>query len=226
MATKTKEPSTALAPHDHTRYAILDPNSQAANLVGSNLAGENVSEFDLDQVKVPGGGGTIWEVPSVHGPENVEAIEGIIVHIGKRRQFWAEQDPTGDPPDCHSKDMVTGIGNPGGPCEQCKFNQFGSSKNERGKACKESRAVFLCREGDNLPIVVNIPPGSLKNLKQYLMRLPAPYFQVITRLKLSKVKNKDGIGYAEVRPELVAPLPGEVAGNVREYAISLQKTFG
>lgn len=228
MSTKTK--STALTVIDPKSYAVLDPNAESVAMVGSNLAGESISEFDLDQVKTPSGGVTIWTVPTITGEENVDSIEGIIVHVAKRRQYWASTDPSGQPPDCHSRDMLRGIGNPGGDCEQCPHNEFGSSKkggggSGRGKACKETRAVFLVRPTDNLPIVVNFSPGSLKNLKQYLLKLPAPYFQVITRLTLEKQKNADGIAYAQIRPTMVERLPAESVDRIREYAVALQKTF-
>lgn len=216
---------TAIAVIDAKQYAVLDPASNVAELVAMNLAGDDVSEFDLDMVKVPSGGGTTWIVPSLAGDEETKAIEGIIVHIAKRRQYWASSDPTGDPPDCYSRDMLKGIGNPGGECETCPMNQFGSAKNERGKACKEVCALFIVRASDHMPIVVNCPPGSLKNIKQYRLRLPLPYFQVVTRLELSKVQNKDGIAYSEIRPSMVGKLPAESIDAMRAYAGNLQKAF-
>lgn len=223
MAT-TKE-KTALTVVEPKEYAIL-AGSDVGSLVASNLAGETISEFDLDQIKVPGGGGTRWTIPSVSGEEDAEAIEGIIVHVGKRRQYWETADPTGEPPDCFSKDMVIGKGTPGGECGNCPMNEFGSAKNGHGKACKESRAVFLVRSGDHLPIVVNVPPGSLKNLKQYLMRLPAPFFQVVTRLTLRKEKNADSITYSQVVPQMVQRLDADITPKIESYAKELQKVFG
>lgn len=218
--------STALATVDPKNYAILDADSNVAELVASNLAGESISEFDLDQVKVPTGGGTRWSLPTLSGDIESEEITGIIMHVGKRRQYWSSGEPTGAPPECHSRDMLKGIGKPGGDCEACPNNQFGSGKNGSGKACKETRSLFLIREKDQLPIVVNIPPGSLKNVKQYLMRLPAPYFQVITRLTLKTEKNGQGIKFSTVVPQMVTQLPGESVPRIRDFAGQLQKVFG
>lgn len=228
MSTKTT--TTALTVIDPKKYAVLDPNAQVASAVSSNLDGENLSEFDLDQVKTPSGGVTLWTVPTIDGDKNVESIEGIIVYVAKRRQYWESTDPTGQPPDCHSRDMIHGIGTPGGECERCPLNEYGTSqkgggKHGRGKACKETRAVFLVRQTDNLPIVVNFSPGSLKNLKQYLLKLPAKYWQVITRLTLEKQKNADGIVFSQIRPTMVERLPAECIERVMEYSLALQKTF-
>lgn len=217
----------ALAVIEPSTYAILDPQSNVSCMVSENLSGESVSEFDLDRVACPAGGGLQWTVPSLSGEENVDAIEGIIVHVAKRRQFWADKNPSGNPPDCHSRDTIRGVGTPGGDCEACPHNQFGSAENGRGKLCKESREVFLCRPGDNLPIVIHVPAASIGNLKKYMMRLPSiPYFQAVTRFKLAREKNADNIAYSEIKPEIVAVLPPEAIGRIREYAVSLQKVFG
>jgi hypothetical protein len=225
MAKDSKSGTLALTVIEPREYAILSPDSQVAALVSSNLAGEDVSEFDLDNVKVPAGGGTRWTIPGVAGDVDEEEIVGIIVYVGKRRQFWASNDPTGEPPDCTSRDMVKGVGNPGGECATCPHNEFGSAKNGHGKGCKETRALFVVRQTDHLPIVVNIPPGSLKNLKQYLLRLPVPYQQVITKLSLKAEKNSDGIKYSQVVPSLVTHLPGEFVPRIDGYAKELQKVF-
>lgn len=232
MTTKKNTGSVALTVIDPKDFAILDPASNVAELVGANLAGEDVSEFDLDQVKVPSGtGAAVWAVPGLSGEEAVPHIDGIIVHVGKRRQYWKSSKVSGEPPDCHSKDMARGIGTPGGDCEACQFNQFGSAINEdgnpgRGKRCKEKRLVFIVRDSDQLPIVVSVPSGSLKSIKQYLMRLKVPYYQVVTRLSLVKEKNKDGTSYHEVQPTMLTQLPTDTVERVRTYALQLQKSFG
>ncbi len=121
--------------------------------------------------------------------------------------------------------MVRGIGEPGGACDDCPLNEFGSGKNDTGKACKEKRLLFMVRESDLMPIVVGAPPGSLKAIKQYLMRLRVPYWQAVTSLKLQKTKNSAGINYAEIVPRLVGTLPPESRDRIKAYAENLSKAF-
>lgn len=218
--------STGLSVIETSLYPILVPDNNIAELLAANLGNEDVSEFDLPQIKVPSGGGGSWSIPTATGEEESQPeFEGIICHVARRRQYWASQDPTGDPPDCTSRDMLTGVGDPGGECKACQFNEFGSSKNERGKACKEVRALFIARPREPMPIVLNVPPGSLKNCKQYLLVLRLPYWQLVTRFSLERTKNADGIAYSQIRFRQIGVVPGDSLPMLREYAAKLREVF-
>src|SRR5262245_44945432 len=101
---------TALAVLDLHEYAIVQSADDIGACLAANLDGERLSGFDLSQVRVPGGGGTTWQVPSLGGEEDCKELVGLIVHISKRRAYWSGGDPTGDPPDCVSVDMLKGVG--------------------------------------------------------------------------------------------------------------------
>lgn len=222
--------STAVAKIETTKYEVLQPGSTAAELVAANTAGEEIGIGDLDRIRVPAGGATTWSVPSIEGEKSEKVLEGIIVHVARRRAFWSDPNPTGDPPDCKSSDCVEGIGEPGGLCATCPFNEFGSARKQdgsagRGKGCKETRLLFLLREGNHLPEAVIVPPGSLKAVKGYLLKLKVPYWGAVTRLKLAKTKNKDSIDFAQIAPEFVGALDGEQVAQVKRYADSLKDVF-
>lgn len=224
--------STALITADQfsKQWPVLSPQSEAAQLIRSNLSGEDVGIGDLDRIKVPAGGATTWTVPSIEGDKSEKVLEGIIIHVARRRAYWESANPSGDPPTCSSTDCITGIGDPGGDCESCPFNQFGSAVKQcggagRGKACKESTLLFLLRSGHNLPEVVVTPPGSLKSVKQYRLKLPVPYYACVTRLSLKKSQNKDNIAFAEIVPEYAGPLDPTMADFVKRYAQALTGVF-
>lgn len=106
-------PGGVLAPID---YAILDlePTS-IVEMLAENTGESNISEFDLDRVKVPAGGSTTWAVPSLEGEQEVKTIEGVIVFQRTVRSFWAqrmEESGGGSPPDCSSQDGLYGVGTP------------------------------------------------------------------------------------------------------------------
>ena len=130
--------------------ALVNPQN-AIDILRSNLGGEKISEFDLQQIKIPTGGGLSWTIPSVSGERTSPSVEGIIVAVAPRRAYWESSDLSGNPPDCASRDLITGRGNPGGACELCEFAQFGSADNGAGKACKETRQVFLLTPGSQTP---------------------------------------------------------------------------
>lgn len=186
-----------------SRFSLI-ASPQIAEAVAENLKGEQITEFDLPRVKVPAGGGTAWQVPTLDGLKNVDAIEAIVLYAGIRRAFWENPNPTGEAPDCASKDGLVGIGDPGTECARCPHNEWGTAvksdgKPGAGKRCREMRALLVLRPEDNLPIFIQAPPSSLRAYKRYLMTLPGiPLVQVLTRLKLKTEKNGDGIAYSEI----------------------------
>lgn len=230
MSKKKSNGGTALAVTEEKFPALTDDGDFLA-AVRENLAGEEISPADLTRIKVPSGGGTTWTVPTVDGDEAHKTLEGVIVHTCKRRAYWPDANPTGDPPMCASSDCLVGVGEPGGPCKTCPHNVFGSALKPdgsagRGKACKERRLLFLLREGGHLPDIVDAPPGSLKRLRQWLLQLaPLKYCQVVTRLTLEEAQNRDSIKFATIKPVKVAELPVDAAEKILHYAQALQELF-
>ena len=206
-------------------------DSKAMEVLRMNLCGELPNPDDFPRIRVPAGGSTVWEIPTLDGSvEAAKAIEGVIVYIARRRAYWSVSSPTGDPPQCVSLDCETGIGDPGGACATCPNNQFGTvvrpdGSTGRGKACKESKLLFILRNGQALPDVVVVPPGSLRSIRSYQFRLGVPYWSVVTRLSLERTKNRDGIDYAQIRPTRIAVLDPATAATILEYAKSLQSVF-
>ena len=190
-------------------YAVVNTSPQEIKSILQENTGGELSPFDLDQIKVPSGGGTHFLVPTLEGEVPANEIEGVIVHFTKPRVFWKEPFGSGGgttPPDCSSIDGITGIGSPGGSCAECPMSKFGTATNQdgslgAGQACSQKNNLFVLRQNDILPIVVVGPPTSLKNIRQYLLRLAndrSTYYSVITKLKLTKAVSKGGVDYAQI----------------------------
>lgn len=216
-------------------YPVLAETNDLAEIMEANV-GESMTEFDLDRVKIPSGGGTTWEVPTLEGEESVKKLEGIIVHWKAARAYWAEDfeaSAGGTPPDCASRDGIHGSGtfgegsehNPSGLCDTCPMSKFGSAENEIGQACKQMRQLFLARENEMLPLVVTLPPTSIKPVRQYFLRLAGkkvPYYGVISGLELAKATNRSGIQYAQVKPSVVQVLDPTIAAKARDYGDAIR----
>lgn len=204
-------------------YAITGiENEQIAEIIQANLGPtDGLSRFDLDKCKVPAGGQTRWEVPTLEGVESKEALAGIIIHWKDVRAFWEEEYTGGNtPPDCYSDDTIQGIGNPGGKCESCPFSEWGSAEEGDGQKCKQMRILFILREDDILPMAITAPPTSVRNLKQYFMRLASkaiPFYGVKTSLELKKATNNSGIEYSEIDPSFVEKLSSQAVSEIKEY---------
>lgn len=212
-------------------YMALTVGSDFAEVVAANIGNATIQPFDLDRVKIPAGGGTTWEVPTLDGVTEVKEIDGVIIHWRKVRAYWTQgfdESGGGTPPDCSSEDGMTGVGDPGGSCAECPLSKFGSDANHRAQACKEMRMLFLIREGDRLPLVVSIPPSSLGSVSKYFLRLVShgiPYFGAITRLTLEKNKNKDGIQFSQASLSLMSELNSDQIIRVKSYADGLRPLF-
>lgn len=213
--------------------ALAGNGADVLATIQQNMGGEEISPFDLTRIKVPAGGTTSWVIEDIDGEQTAKALEGVIVHIARRRAYWPDANPSSTPPQCSSLDCVTGIGTPGGECEKCPLNQFGSAAKPdgsqgAGKACKETKLLFLLRDGAHLPDVVACPPASLGPLRKFQLSLGSKgltYFSVVTRLELEKAQSRDGTAYARVRPSVAGRLDPEAVGSMMAYCQGLQGLF-
>lgn len=209
---KRDEASTALVPVNE-RYMAL-ANMSALAVIRENLGTESLTVRDLEQVKVPTGGGKFFQV----GDEAAATVSGIILSSTYQRAYWRtsfDESGGGSPPDCSSPDGQFGQGDPGGDCMSCRFAQFGSAAKGKGQACRAFRVIFLLTSGSPLPLVLVIPPTSLQNYKDYVVKklgnLNVRPTACETEFALEQDKSDDGITYSKIKPKLVRPLePAEV----------------
>lgn len=238
MGRKKKVVSKALAtrPQSQGEYAALSRSpEEIKEIIESNVGQEGLTMMDLDRIKIPSGGTTVWQLPTLKGTENKESIEGVIVAHKQARVYWQEAlDDTGGglPPDCSSENGITGSGEPGGDCSQCPLNEWGSSGKKkgrgktkaRGKACKEIRMVFMLLPRNLIPVLFTLPPTSIVPMRKYLLKLASeglPSFAVTTVFKLEKTKNNDGVEYSKASPWMGRELEENEIEQVRAYVKSI-----
>jgi hypothetical protein len=199
MSSDPIDNTQALVTIDTAKYAILAPTTTELDVNGTLEPG------DLVRVHVPPGGGTVWHVPGINGPEPVDQLEGVILYWCDTRALWhraPEDDVPGTPPDCSSRDAITGVGNPGGSCRDCRFAEFGSASNGRGQKCRLTRELFFVREEDHIPLIIVVAPSSYRAVRQFtlsLRRIKKPHYHVLARLGLSAVL-QPGRNYSRIEP--------------------------
>ena len=147
--------------------------------IEGDFSAEELSE-DMDGVtlrfpraKIPGGGTLQFELTGENPdePEYAKSIEGVLMFTHLANAYWPEGSEYDDdaPPLCQSVDGKTGSGTPGGMCQDCLLNRFGSdSKGGNGKACKNMRMLYILRSGESLPIPLALPPTSLKGYNDFV----------------------------------------------------------
>lgn len=228
-----------MAKHDKedTRVAVQDPPKQATDIVPSEyralakpaheikaiikkaVGTAGLRAFDLDRIKVPSGESNQWMVPSLKGNQPAPYVDAIIMAMRDVRAYWPEPFGGGAavPPTCSSSDAVMGIGQPGGPCRLCPLAVFGTAtkpngKAAKGQACKQGKLMLLLRPQDLIPIMLVIPPGSLKDTNKFLLRFTQSEYSpqhVVMRFGLKGTKNSDNVPYNQVTMEMVRPLNTE-----------------
>jgi len=213
-------------------YAVMTMDTtDLREVIDENLGGHNIEANDLDKVTVPAGGSTTWVIPTLDGEIETKTLEGILVYFAYKKAYWAqsfEESGGGTVPDCVSDDCITGQAmtpnGPGGLCEACPFNKFGSD-GRKGKACRDMIHLYMLRPDSLLPLIVVVPPTSIKPIRQFMYRLTAArkrYTDIVIGLSLEKTKNDQGITYSVIKPQKIADLTPEQAKQVRAYAEAIR----
>ena len=193
---------------------------------------EGLTAF-FERIKMPSGDTTVFQVPSENPdePELVREITAVILYHHPIRAYFKEKYTGATvPPDCGSLNAVEGFGEPGGSCESCPYNAFGSGENN-AKACKERRRLYLLLEGELFPVMLSLPTGSLKEFSRYIMRCLSKGNKtnaVVTKITLTKATNKGGIAYAKavfrMERQLTAdevPLIAKLSEQIKEISQSV-----
>ena len=243
MTTPTAGATSAVATQGTSALATTNPPSfnlpmladaETAALAKAVFA-ENMdggAKLQLDRFKMPGSGGLAFEVPGPDGEPSIEKeLICIIIDYQAINSYYSKAyDGSKNPPDCASKDAKTGEGNPGGICAKCHLNQFGSEVKKdgtqgKGKACQNRMRLALIREGEMLPLLISIPPSTLKNFNTYITRLMSkafPYYGVITKIKLEKDKSGDGIEYSKAMFSMAGHLTRPEMVTMKQFGESLR----
>lgn len=198
-----------------------------------NLGGEQLDPFSFPRVVIPQGGSVqALMVPSVENPDGEQHKEliGVIAMNQLTRQYWSTPMGEGDsPPDCSSRDAVTGVGDPGGACADCAFAQWGSDpEGGRGQACKTTRNLYLVLPGRVLPVLLQVPPSSLAGAKQYLLGLldaGLSFWQCWTRFTVTKAQNREGKPYGKLGFGLVRSLDEGEYEWMRSYISAIRESI-
>ena len=220
-ATKLAKTTDAPAP-EMSMEIFADGGAQLAEVreALAELSGDGMTARDFPALKMPAGGGLVWDVPTLEGSEARKTIEGIILDIQKTRKFYKDAfDGGGSPPDCSSPDGCTGHGNPGGNCDLCALAQYGSGKNN-SQACSERRAMLVLTNDSALPYFLDGPPSSVGAVKQYSIKLAGSalkYWKALSAIGLEKDTNATGIVYSKLVLDFAKRLPAAEVAMVEEY---------
>lgn len=150
-------------------------------------------------------------------------LEGVILYSHNSNAYWPEGSEYDDdqPPLCQSFDGKVGYGEPGGTCADCVLNQFGSDGNNKGKACKNMRMLYLLRSGEYMPIQIALPPTSLTPYTRFVneafLSRRRKVCTGVVRIGLKKAVSGSH-EYCVATFTKIADFAGEDLAHIRAYA--------
>lgn len=214
-----------------TNFNLVTLTGDMAETVAEEMDGLGTIPFD--RVKIPSGGGLAFEIPGEEedDAETAQELIGVILDHGPVNAYWANKFAGGnEQPDCSSFDGKQGVDRITGEikdCATCPYNQFGSDN--AGKACKNVRRVYILREDNPVPLILSLPPTSLKYMRDYIgKRVILKGFrcwQVLTKITLKKEKSKDGITYSRAAFAFVDKLTPEQAQQAQAMRDMVKATY-
>lgn len=185
----------------------------------------------FDKVRIPSGGNQMWELPgdTSDEAEYSKEIEAVIVdHYPVNAYFEEEYNGQAQPPACSSMDGKYGTGEPGGACANCPLNKYGSADDGKGKKCKNLRRVYILRSGEILPMLITLPPTSIRNFADYISKKIVTKgmkaCDVVTKFTLTIEKSTTGIKYSKVQFAIARLLTPEEKNVMRTFSDSIKKT--
>lgn len=176
MGKKVNEVATQPAVAEQKAALAIKPNVNADLVERLQEAKESLESFtDLKLPLIRFKEGFTF----ADGEEPLDEFEGVILYTKETNVYYANRYKQGSavPPDCFSSDgKVPTVPKPQHPnCKDCKHNQFGSSREGDGKACKNTRPVYVLTEGAVIPRVLRVPPTSIGLVKQYILKIATDY---------------------------------------------------
>lgn len=181
--------------------------------------------LSFPRVKIPAGGGLQFELPSddPENPDYTKYIEGVILYNHDTCAYWPEGSEYDDTvtPLCSSVDGKIGYGAPGGVCATCALNQYGSVEKGKGKACKNMRNLYILRSGEYMPMLLSLPPTSLRPYYDFVSAIFAarrrPIYAGVVQIGLKRVDNGSNT-YSVATFRLLYRLEGDELLQIKQYA--------
>ena len=201
---------------------LLDGDDFTSEDLADDMEGLRLS---FTRIKIPGGGHLQFEIPSGNPdvPDYAPYLEGVILYSHNSNAYWPEGSEYDDdqPPLCQSFDGKIGYGEPGGTCADCVLNQFGSDGNNKGKACKNMRMLYLLRSGEYMPIQIALPPTSLMPYTRFVneafLSRRRKVCTGVVRIGLKKAVSGSH-EYCVATFTKIADFAGEDLAHIRAYA--------
>lgn len=163
-------------------------------------------EFKFSKIPFPSSNMAAFAIESEDegDPEFTKVLTGVIVYTRPYNCYFpGTYNGESTAPQCASYDGKFGHGSPGGDCESCPLNKFGTGGMDgNGKACRNKRLVYFLREGELFPDMIEIPPTSRNRINDYITNSflhRKPVEKAVTKIELKVNDKKTRAEFSRVR---------------------------
>jgi hypothetical protein len=204
-------------------WEIFDPQSDLWQARQAS-ADERISPSDCIRVKTPSQGVTTFDIDG----DPAKEIRGILCYIAKRGVVWpfAEMKGSGEDPVFTTDDLVTArrVGSNTGDLDMAGVEKAKNADGTyrwrelpfvypNGHRDRESRILYVLREGDVLPLAINASAASVYAITTFIKRLAKPVWRHCVTVSLIRDESEKGIPYAKYVVKVsgvLTPEQGEV----------------
>lgn len=245
MAKKTEKKNELITSAKEAGFLAFGDEPEVREALAANFGDtESITVDCMVRVKVPSSGATRWTIEELEGELLVDELVGLVVHYAAGGVLWPTNDPVeGTQPVLRTDDLITAyrIGDDLGDIDPEVIEKFrvdgggydwqalagedgpfgwGSGKGGRGKRAHEFKTIALLRESDILPILLNVPPTSIKPVSSFIKKLTGravPWYRSVIGLSLEEDKNDAGQKFSKIKtPRLVGTITREEAELARK----------
>lgn len=197
--------------------------------------------IDAKRIKIPSGGGKAFEVETddPDDPELMKEVSGVIIFTHRMNAYWSQKlgeagddGDTSKIPDCSSMDGKQGLNRITGEirtCDTCPYNQFGTDSKGKGKACKNTRRLYIMMNGRPDIYLLTVPPTSIRDINKALKKIMGqqhiPYSHMVVTFKLTTSENGDGIKFSKVTLGKKGVLPSDVYAKTAELRKAMKQSY-
>lgn len=234
--------TTALTLHSDNNNQMAIIAAEDGESILAEILDMGMAEHELPIAKVPGGGGTVWDLELLSGDASGKELDVIVAYPKSNQRSYHiksldEAEDGGSAPDCQSEDGREAYGRMSEDepktirkCEGCPMNSFGSAKGGKGKgkACSEKADLLCFIPGELVPIVVRVPAMSLKPLKKHrvgAISMGKKLNSFTTRLTLKKVKASPDYSVMEFAIVPDSDLSAEGCEKIERMSSLLQRSY-
>jgi hypothetical protein len=205
--------ANALQPQENQSLATVQPtinlpiianHDDLIEAIQTNSADGEKLRFD--RISVPAAGSLSFTVINENNQETaITSFRGVILGF-QNYCIWFlkkynEKQEGEDPVFCFSADRVIGSGCPEGnipsgqKCAECKLKQWGSDRDGgEGTDCHDRCAVWIAKENEAMPILLDLPRTSLSSFRDYrqflIKKIGQPIHGVVTEISLESIQGK------------------------------------